>query len=795
MARGIIIILCFLMTQLYADVSLFLREASGRTVFERNSSYLVTLQALPTQPTPIGAIGEIYLEYDSAIFEPMANLNTDYHALPHAIWDSEKISMNHVFAAPGYTCVQYAKTDNNAVGWALNTTQNIYTLRLRVRANAPTGNTTVRFIYTPDYNRTKMIDGEGQVVPLNCQDLVLYIDLDRTAPTTVMQPHGGLFRTIPQPRINISETGIIHYMVAGAAWQQEAVSENSWGSIIPIVGVPGDVRYTTVSYYGEDLALDKAHNLEAIKIAQFIIDMEPPVITNVRVPTAPIPVGATAEVWFNAFDRVGLGNTDLTIGGRPATFIGQQGLDDHFVYRRVIDGSEDPAGQVYITVLDAAGNTATDNSKAVRLDFAGPYFYNITTMPVTPQINQEVIISFSASEELLATPSVLVGKNPATYLDNNGLNYHYRYVVTGNGWYIPLDYLPITSVPFTERNLSPKAIGDRPINGDIYFRMSDSQSSVNINTVRLFVNGQTIFSLGGFINGYSGRVFYMDGRPNFVCIPPVVFPNNQVVTVQVQAANMAGNTTNEIYTYTTATYNDLVMPTVDNKYPAPAAVSVSVVTPIAFRINDFNQAGVAIDRVNLTLGRVHRQNSHTGFVITDNRKVVVNGVFQPGFSGLLEPDFYGNLSVTILPETALRPSTTYNCYVEGEDLAMVPQSVAVSWNFRTLGTSASGDNDMNRIPLSYPTVFDPDSVAGGKQYLTFSVPKDGEVKIRMYDLSGDMIWQHSYQAVAGYQKQYVNAPTWDGRDARGRKVGNGVYLWYIIQNNKVLGHGTSVVMR
>lgn len=796
MKRGIILLLFILWATASADVSLFLREATGKTVFERNSSYLVTLQAAPTVPTVVGAIGEIYIEYDSRVFVPMTGLNTDFHALPHSIWDSEKISLDHVFRTdPAYNCIQYAKTDNNAVGWQLNTTQNIYTLRFRVRTNAPTGNTTIRFIYTPDNNRTKMISGVGEVIPIMCQDLSLYIDLDRTPPTTVMQPHGGLFRTIPQPRINISEDGLIHSLIVGGTWQQELVSENNWGSIIPIPGVPGQVRYTTVNYYGEDLALDKAHNIEATKTAFFIIDMEPPTITNVRVPTMQIPVGGTAEVWFNAYDQVGLGLMSLTIGGRPATYIGQQGVDNHFVYRRLIDGTEDPQGRVFITVNDTAGNTTTDNTKAVRLDFAGPYFYNITTTPVTPQINQEVIISFSASEELLDLPTVMVGNNPASCLDHAGLDFHYKYIVTGNGWYIGLDFLTPTSSPFTERNLSPKFVGDRPVNGDIYFRLNDSYSAINMNDLRLIVNNQTAYALGSFINGYTGRIFYMDGKPNIVCIPPARFPDAQTVTVQILVSNMAGNAGNEIYSYTVATYNDVTAPAIENEYPAPQAQDVSVISPISFRINDFDQAGVAIDRVNLSLSRVVKvwHKNKEQLVVTESVPVIVNGYFQPGFSGTLEPDFYGNLSVAIIPDHPLKPSTTYNCFVTAEDLAIIPQFVSTSWNFRTIGTAATNTNEFDRIPLAWPTVFDPEK--DKKQYLTFSVPKDGEVTIRMYDLSGDMIWQYKYMATAGYQRQLVNAPWWDGEDSRGRKVGNGPYVWYIVQDKKVLGRGTSVIMR
>jgi len=70
--------------------------------------------------------------------------------------------------------------------------------------------------------------------------------------------------------------------------------------------------------------------------------------------------------------------------------------------------------------------------------------------------------------------------------------------------------------------------------------------------------------------------------------------------------------------------------------------------------------------------------------------------------------------------------------------------------------------------LAYPNPFDP---AGEPTKLLFSLNRSAQVTVRVYSVSGRLVRQADMSAQAG-----PNAFAWDGRDASGDPVANGVYL-------------------
>jgi hypothetical protein len=70
--------------------------------------------------------------------------------------------------------------------------------------------------------------------------------------------------------------------------------------------------------------------------------------------------------------------------------------------------------------------------------------------------------------------------------------------------------------------------------------------------------------------------------------------------------------------------------------------------------------------------------------------------------------------------------------------------------------------------LAYPNPFDP---AGEPTKLLFSLNRSAQVTVRVYSVSGRLVKEADFSAQAG-----PNAFSWDGRDASGDPVANGVYL-------------------
>ncbi len=826
------LLIMLLISTAWAELNLLLTEEQGRSVFERNSTYRIYLKIAPTETHIIGAIGELYIEYDKTIFEEVTAFQRDYHQLPSSIWESEKINFDHTYASGlNKRCIEYSKTDNNGPFWTVSTTANIYAIDLKVRTNAVTGNTTINFIYSPDNSKTKMIDKNGKVISLKTHDLTAFIDLDRTAPITEINYAGGIYNYAPPLRLRTNEDAIIHYTVVGGSNlpQQQTVSKNNWSGIIPLPAEAESVCYSTIYYYSEDFALDKEHNIEEERAYVFTVDMQQPVISNVRVPTQGIPAGTIAEVHFDAFDSVGIGSLEVLIGGKPAYLYSGSG-NDTYIYRRNIDGTENPDGILKITLTDRAGNTTVNQEAHILLDFGGPEFYNISSAPDPAQINQEIIISFNASELLRENPVVLAGGNPASYIafNESNMSYLYRYKVTANGWYVDLSFIPDNTPPFTERNLPQKFATEVCYNTSVYFRISDTKSDVNTRNMSVYINDVLSYRNGYFLNCNTekSRIIYRDGLPNFIYVPSQEFMPGSRVTVKISVADMDGNVLNEEYYFDTGSARDTRPPEIAKIFPTENSEKIACETPLYFEAYDNNGCGIAIDKLNLVIAEVVStaapeilNNLYITKLITvsdinelfsssaqgeninlktsalnisgqiNKESVIDASIFQKNYTGSIVPNLVGDMVVSILPEEHFNKGSLVACQVTVEDLAVVPNQVTYNWLFNIISAETPPEV-LSRKPLAWPTIYNPVNNDNKNQLLTFSIKEAGEIKIRMYDLSGDMIWEHKYLAEAGYQ-----AIPWNGKNSRGEIVGNGVYIWYILENNKVIGRGKSIIMK
>ena len=67
-------------------------------------------------------------------------------------------------------------------------------------------------------------------------------------------------------------------------------------------------------------------------------------------------------------------------------------------------------------------------------------------------------------------------------------------------------------------------------------------------------------------------------------------------------------------------------------------------------------------------------------------------------------------------------------------------------------------------------------------------------RIYMFDLAGNLIWQNSYLAGENGGKSGANNPSWDGQDLFGSAVPNGVYLYQIVSDNRVLARSKFIVL-
>ncbi|MBU0580371.1 MAG: hypothetical protein KKA19_04260 [Candidatus Margulisbacteria bacterium] len=94
-------------------------------------------------------------------------------------------------------------------------------------------------------------------------------------------------------------------------------------------------------------------------------------------------------------------------------------------------------------------------------------------------------------------------------------------------------------------------------------------------------------------------------------------------------------------------------------------------------------------------------------------------------------------------------------------------------------------------PLAYPTVFNPDE---GDVYLFFNLTAEqankNNIKLKIYNLSGENIWEFEPDVQTG-----SNKITWSGQDIFGNRLSNGVYVFYVVSGRHVVGKGKVVIMR
>ena len=85
---------------------------------------------------------------------------------------------------------------------------------------------------------------------------------------------------------------------------------------------------------------------------------------------------------------------------------------------------------------------------------------------------------------------------------------------------------------------------------------------------------------------------------------------------------------------------------------------------------------------------------------------------------------------------------------------------------------------------------------GGTTEATFSYSLAGNFNsvIYLFDLNGRLIWQKSYAAGENGGKAGANSPAWSGVDLFGSSVANGVYLYQIVADKKVIARGKIIVL-
>ena len=90
------------------------------------------------------------------------------------------------------------------------------------------------------------------------------------------------------------------------------------------------------------------------------------------------------------------------------------------------------------------------------------------------------------------------------------------------------------------------------------------------------------------------------------------------------------------------------------------------------------------------------------------------------------------------------------------------------------------------FPLNHPNPFN----AGEENTrIGYTLSKPANITLSIFDLTGNLIAKKSYPAGENGGRAGYNEVTWDGKSDSGSYVGNGIYLYLIIADGKVVQNG------
>jgi hypothetical protein len=114
-----------------------------------------------------------------------------------------------------------------------------------------------------------------------------------------------------------------------------------------------------------------------------------------------------------------------------------------------------------------------------------------------------------------------------------------------------------------------------------------------------------------------------------------------------------------------------------------------------------------------------------------------------------------------------------------------------TWEITGLMVRSAGAATVSGIPLNYPNPFDPAAGTMISYYLT----KGTNISINIFDITGNVIVKKDYgPGVQGGMAGY-NEVAWDGKSGNGEYIGNGIYLYLIIGDGRVLAKGKLTAFR
>ena len=97
-------------------------------------------------------------------------------------------------------------------------------------------------------------------------------------------------------------------------------------------------------------------------------------------------------------------------------------------------------------------------------------------------------------------------------------------------------------------------------------------------------------------------------------------------------------------------------------------------------------------------------------------------------------------------------------------------------------------------PLNYPNPFDP-GVPGGTTLISYMLSQPANLTLSIHDLLGTPVTRMNFSAGDNGGRAGYNAVPWNGKSDTGQVAGNGLYVYLLIADGKVIAKGKLMVLK
>jgi thermitase len=122
------------------------------------------------------------------------------------------------------------------------------------------------------------------------------------------------------------------------------------------------------------------------------------------------------------------------------------------------------------------------------------------------------------------------------------------------------------------------------------------------------------------------------------------------------------------------------------------------------------------------------------------------------------------------------------------------QSVTVDIQQSLIPPTREANPQPPPLPLTYALPNPFNRTESSEITFVYSLQGNFDTKIYLFDLSGNLIWQGSYAAGENGGKSGENTPSWEGNDLFGGNVPNGVYVYQVVADHRVIAKGKVIVL-